>query len=269
MPDPLGDFDPTTTYDEAVLEYESASGDFWRHLSDHTVELLALQRGERVLDLPCGTGHVALGAAERVGPDGRVVALDVSERMTQLVSHKAAQLQLTNVDVGVADMTRLGRPDPPFDAVACVLGIFFAPDMPAALRSLAAQARPGGRIAVAVFGEEFFEPMRTTFVDAVRAVAPDLQVVEPWARVRTEQQLRELFDAADLTADVETCVDEVPLTSADDWWRIVMGSGLRATVGHLDPATAAGVRDRCAEEVERHGLTALRVTSRYGVAAAA
>jgi ubiquinone/menaquinone biosynthesis C-methylase UbiE len=264
---PLGAFDPLTTYDEAVSEYEDASSDFWRHLSDHTVRLLELQAGERVLDVPCGTGHSAVPAAARVGPSGRVVALDVSERMAQLVRGKAAAHGLGNLEVGVADMARLGPPDAPFDAVVCVLGIFFVPDMAAALRTLVSQVRPGGRIGVAVFGESFFEPLRTIFVEAVNHEAPDVEVIEPWSRVRTEVELRELFTDAGLrNVAIEERVDHLPLVSAEDWWRIVMGSGLRAAVERLRQDAVDRVRACCFESISRQQITALRTTSRYGIA---
>ena len=267
MPESLGAFDPTTTYDEAVSQYEDASSEFWRYLSDHTVQLLGLEPGERVLDVPCGTGHSAIPAAERVGPSGRVVALDVSERMTRVVRGKAARLGLGNVDVGVADMARIGPPEVPFDAVLCVLGIFFVADMPATLRTLVSQVRPGGRIGVAVFGESFFEPLRTTFVEAVSHEDPDADVVEPWSRVRTEAQLRELFTEAGLPeVSIEERVDDLPLASAEDWWRIVMGSGLRATVRGLHPDAVDHVRTRCAEAITRHQIATLTTTSRYGIA---
>ncbi len=266
MTESLGAFDPTTTYDDAVSEYEDASRDYWRHLSDHTVELVGLRPREWVLDVPCGTGHSAIPAAERVGPAGRVVALDASPRMTQLVRHKADRRNLDNVEVRVADMSDLGPPDRPFDAVICVLGIFFVPDMPGTLRALATQVRPGGRVAVAVFGESFFEPLRTTFVEAVQHVAPDVQVVEPWSRLRTEHQLRDLFrDAGLADVSIDERVDELPLASTDDWWRIVMGSGLRATVGRLDPDAVAQVRARCADTITRQQIRHLTTSSRYGL----
>ena len=267
MPEPLGAFDPTATYDEAVVEYEDASSEFWRHLSDHTVQLLRLRSGERVLDVPCGTGHAALPAAQHVGPSGRVVALDVSERMVALVRAKAARLALGNVEVGVADMAQLPPPGEPFDAVVCVLGIFFVLDMPAALRRLAAQARPGGRVVVAVFGESFYEPLRTTFVNAVHEVAPRIDVVEPWSRVRTEGDLRDLFEAAGLDGcQIDERIDHLPLTSPDDWWRIVMGSGLRSTVAQLTPTAAEEVRALCAAEIAHHPITRLTTASRYALA---
>lgn len=264
---PLGAFDPRTTYDEAVSEYEDASSDFWRHLSDHTLRLLELQPGERVLDVPCGTGHSAIPAAERVGPSGQVAALDVSERMARLVRDKADRLGLGHLEVGVADMAHLRPPEVPFDAVVCVLGIFFVADMPAALRTLVSQLRPGGRIGVAVFGESFFEPLRTTFVEAVEHEAPDVDVVEPWSRVRTEAELRELFSDAGLAdVSIEARVDDLPLTSAEDWWRIVMGSGLRAAVERLHPGVVERVRARCFGSISRQRIASLRTTSRYGIA---
>jgi hypothetical protein len=139
--------------------------------------------------------------------------------------------------------------------------------MPAALRALAAQARPRGRVAVAVFGESFYEPLRTTFVDAVHAVAPALEVVEPWSRVRTEADLRVLFAAAGLEgASISERVDDLPLASADDSWRIVMGSGLRSTVAQLDHDAADWVRARCTADMTRRRITRLTTISRYGVA---
>ena len=55
-------FDPTGTYDRAAEDYEVAAQLFWQHVSIRSVERLGLQRGERVLDVPCGTGS-ALPAA--------------------------------------------------------------------------------------------------------------------------------------------------------------------------------------------------------------
>lgn len=195
------------------------------------------------------------------------MALDVSERLTTLVRDKAARLGLGNLGVGVADMANLDPPEEPFDSVLCVLGIFFVPDMPAALRHLAGQARPGGRVVVAVFGESFYEPVRTIFVDAVHEVAPAVEVIEPWSRVRTATDLRDPFEAAGLDrAVIDEREDNLPLASPDDWWRIVMGSGLRSTVAQLTPAAAEEVRFRCTAEIAHRQITRLTTTTRYGLA---
>jgi hypothetical protein len=118
-----------------------------------------------------------------------------------------------------------------------------------------------------VFGESFYEPLRTTFVNSVREVAPTVEVVEPWSRVRTKTQLGDLFEATGLEGcEIHERVDDLPLASADDWWRIVMGSGLRSTVARLTPAAADEVRARCASDIEHHQITRLTTMSRYALA---
>jgi hypothetical protein len=47
------------------------------------------------------------------------------------------------------------------------------------VRRLWGWTRPGGRLAVTVFGLSFFDPMRAAFVEIVRDVRPDVEVVEP------------------------------------------------------------------------------------------
>jgi SAM-dependent methyltransferase len=61
----------------------------------------------------------------------------------------------------------------PFDIVICVFGIFFLPDMAAAVAELWRLVRPGGALAVTVWGPRFLEPATTAFWDAVGAERPD------------------------------------------------------------------------------------------------
>src|SRR5438309_1849181 len=78
----------------------------------------------------------------------------------------------------------------PFDAVVCSLGVFFAEDMAALLRSLFGLLRPGGRFAAAVFGEHVFDPMRRVFVETLGELAPDVEVLQPWRRTEDASTLR-------------------------------------------------------------------------------
>ncbi|HZQ78131.1 MAG TPA: methyltransferase domain-containing protein [Acidimicrobiia bacterium] len=264
----LGGFDPKAIYDEASRDYEDASRDFWEYISLRTVERLALRSGERVLDVPCGTGAAALRAARQVGPAGSVVGVDYADRMVAIAREKAAAAGVANLEVSVADMTAL---DPAatglFDAVVCALGLFFAEDMPALLRRLAALLRPGGRLGVAVFGEQVFEPLRPVFAEAVAELAPDLEVLEPWRRCEAEPVLREVFATAGLTdITVVTDEDRLPLRSPDDWWRIVMGSGLRRTVTAVDGPVAAELRRRGEAYIARSAIGEIVNRSRYVLA---
>ena len=268
MPEALGDFDPKATYDAGSLDYEDASRDFWQYLSTRTVERLALRSGERVLDVPCGTGPALVAAARVVGDSGRVLGVDYAEQMLAIARDKVRAAGLENVTLEVGDMTALAKPDEPYDAVVCVLGLFFVDDMPGVVRSLFDLLRPaGGRLGVTVFGERFFDPMRDVFLDAVAEVVPGFDVIQPWCRLDREDVLRAVFEDAGISdVRIETDDDRLPLPSADDWWRIVMGSGLRRTVTAIEDAAAAEVRARCDAYIAEHGVHEVVTRSRYAIA---
>jgi ubiquinone/menaquinone biosynthesis C-methylase UbiE len=264
----LGGFDPQRVYDDAAQDYEDASRDFWQYVAVRSVERLRLRPRERVVDVPCGTGPALVVAAAAVGRDGRVVGIDVAPRMVALSKERVEASGFGNVEVRVGDMVAIDPPDVLFDAVACALGVFFVDDMAALVRSLVRLVQPGsGRVLVGVFGEEFVEPMRSMFLDAVRELAPAVEVVEPWRRCERESTLRAAFSSADVDElEIVTDQDRVPLRDASDWWRVVMGSGLRRTVEQLDTSVAAEVRARCEDYIAANRVTELSTVSRYALA---
>jgi SAM-dependent methyltransferase len=122
------------------------SGDrlaFWAWYGRRTVERLRLRRGARVPDVCCGTGASTLPAAQAVGPEGQVIAVDLAGELLKLGQAKAAGLHCVECRHG--DMTDLGFPDGHFDAAVCVFGIFFVPDMKTRVAELWRMVRPGGR----------------------------------------------------------------------------------------------------------------------------
>ena len=108
-------------------------------------ELVGIARGQRVLDVACGTGVLALAAAERAGGDGRVTGLDPNDDMLAVARRKSARVEWTS---GRAES--LPFADAAFDCVVSQFGLMFFADRVAALREMARVLRPGGRLAVAV-----------------------------------------------------------------------------------------------------------------------
>jgi ubiquinone/menaquinone biosynthesis C-methylase UbiE len=267
----LKGFDPKSTYDEASRDYEDAARDFWQYISLRTVDRLGLAAGDRVLDVPCGSGASVVVAAERVSPGGEVVGIDYAEQMVAIAREKTASAGLANVQLSVADMTTLDQARlEPFDAVVCSLGLFFAGDMPDLLQSLFGLLRPGGCIGVAVFGEQVFDPMRQVFVETVAELAPEVEVLQPWRRTEDVSVLRGVFEAAAIpNVDIVTEDDRLPLRSPDDWWRIIMGSGFRRTVAALDESTAGELRKRCDAHIGNHSIDHIVSRTHYAIARAA
>jgi ubiquinone/menaquinone biosynthesis C-methylase UbiE len=106
---------------------------------------LAVQPGDRALDLGCGTGRVA----ELMAPSGAtVVGIDLAPGLIETAKERAAQRGL-DIDYRVGDCERLEDPDGTYDAVGSSVGIMFAPDHAATASELARVTKPGGRIALA------------------------------------------------------------------------------------------------------------------------
>jgi ubiquinone/menaquinone biosynthesis C-methylase UbiE len=129
-------------YDAAADTYDDPANGFWARFGQRTIDRLHLRAGERVLDACCGSGASAIPAAEAVGPAGRVIGVDLSERLIALGRAKAAARGLGQLEFRTGDVLDLKVPDASVDAAVCVFGIFFVPDMPAAIRS---PARRGWR----------------------------------------------------------------------------------------------------------------------------
>src|SRR3954451_19468697 len=81
-----------------------------RHISERLVELAGVQPGSRVLDIAAGYGEPALTAARRAGPEGRVVATDISAEMLAFGRERAEAASLGNVEFMESDASGLDFP---------------------------------------------------------------------------------------------------------------------------------------------------------------
>jgi SAM-dependent methyltransferase len=138
-----------------------------RHVSERLVELAGVRAGSRVLDVAAGYGEPALTAAREAGPDGRVVATDISAEMLAFARERAAAAGLDNLELVQSDAAGLDFPPASFDAAVSRWGIIFEPDAEAAAARVRSFLEPGARMAIASWGEPgevpFLSiPMKTT-----------------------------------------------------------------------------------------------------------
>jgi ubiquinone/menaquinone biosynthesis C-methylase UbiE len=257
-----------TTYNAAADHFDDEPLGFWDRYGRRTVARLSLPRGARVLDVACGTGASALPAAETVGPDGEVIAVDLAEKLLALGRTKASVQGLHNVEFKRGDMTALGYSNRCFDAVVCVFGVFFVADMKGLVAELWRMVKPFGKLAVTTWGPRIFEPMYSQWNEAVRAERPDLYAAfNPWDRITEPEAVRRLFEDADIPA-VEIASESgcQRLAAPEDWWTIVLGSGLRWTVEQLGPEAAPHVRERNLAWARSESVDAVETNVIYAVA---
>jgi SAM-dependent methyltransferase len=124
-----------------------------RHISERLVELADVHPGSRILDVAAGYGEPALTAARRAGPEGRVVATDISAEMLAFGRERAAAAGLGNVEFIESDAVSLDFPHESFDAAVSRWGIIFEPDAEAAAGRIRSFLKPGARIAISSWGE--------------------------------------------------------------------------------------------------------------------
>lgn len=137
-------------FDRVADTYDAVGVEWFTPIAAGLVRELAPTPGERALDVGCGRGAATTALAEAVGPDGRVLGLDLAPRM---VSSTAAGLaHLPQVELRVGDARSPGLPPASFDVVAASLVLFFLPDPASALRAWCEVLVPGGRLGIATFG---------------------------------------------------------------------------------------------------------------------
>ena len=108
--------------------------------------------GDTVLELAAGVGDTGFEAAAILGESGRLITSDFSPAMLEAARRRGAEVGLENVDYRVIDAERLELADDSVDGVLCRFGYMLMPDPAAAFAETRRVLRPGGRLALAVWG---------------------------------------------------------------------------------------------------------------------
>ena len=257
-----------STYNAAADAFDDSPLSFWDYFGKKTVDKLSLETGARVLDLCCGSGASAIPAAEAVGPSGFVIGVDLADKLLELARAKAEHRALQNISFHCADMLALDCPGESFDAVICVFGIFFVPDMSSAVREMWHFVRPGGKLAITTWGPNVLEPANGAFWRAVLNVRPELyKAFNPWDRISDPESLRDMLKKGGVDPEEVTAEKRWhPLCCDEDWWTIAMGSGYRGTIEQLRATEKTAVKEANLISIRDHGIVRLETNAVYAIA---
>lgn len=151
----------TSLKSELRHTWESAAPGWakWEHVfttgfagaTDALIDMANIQPGMRILDLACGAGSQTIQAARRVGPNGKVVASDISGTMLEHLRRNAASEGLQNIETLECAADELDKTQAPFDASMCRMGLMLFPSPSKAVEAVRLVLKPGARFAALVF----------------------------------------------------------------------------------------------------------------------
>ena len=159
----------STIADSKTLQEWRVTAPFWRKhsatirtmfapLTEALIRDAGIGAGQTVLDVAGGAGEPSLTIAERVGPKGAVTCTDAVAEMVAAAESEAQRRGLTNITFRQCVADSLPFDSNSFDAVVSRLGVMFFPDPLAALHEMLRVAKPGGRLALAVWHQNELNP---------------------------------------------------------------------------------------------------------------
>jgi ubiquinone/menaquinone biosynthesis C-methylase UbiE len=221
------------------------------------VDAAGVRTGEHVLDVACGTGVVAVAAAERVGSSGRVVGLDINGAMLAVARSLPP---VGDVTVEWVEASALDVPfsESTFDVVLCQHGLQQFPDRSVAVREMHRVLKSGGRLAANVWSRIDGSPGMMALVQALEqhvGIEAANNRRAPFA-LGDADELRRLCEEAGFNdVSVNTVVETARFASPEALVEAQLGATPLSTLGTLnEEAHQAVLRDvRAALQPYLHG----------------
>jgi ubiquinone/menaquinone biosynthesis C-methylase UbiE len=161
---------PLEAWDAIAAGYDRYVAPQEVDLANEALRLVALEPGERFLDVAAGPGGLSLPAA-RLG--AQVLATDWSPAMIERFEARVREEGLRDAEGRVMDCHALDLTDDSFDVTGSQFGVMLVPDQPRALREMVRVTKPGGRVLVIAYGPPPEIEFLQVFISALKAIAPD------------------------------------------------------------------------------------------------
>jgi ubiquinone/menaquinone biosynthesis C-methylase UbiE len=219
-------FDPQRFKEQERAGFNLVANRYERGMSlatpvvNRLLELADLREGLAVLDLATGPGMVARGAAEKVGASGRVVGIDIAEQVVELARQRASEAGLSNTSFEVMDAENLTLDDNSFDIAFISFGLMHFPEPEKALAEVLRVLKPGGKLAVAVWGQEDeVEFLKLALAVLVRNFPPPKVERPSMFRFGTPTLLTHLLETSGFgQVTTDKVILRETVTDAKDYW---------------------------------------------------
>jgi len=254
-------------YNRVASTYGRVGPDPFAYAGKGLVERIGIHEGARVLDVGVGRGANLFPAAEKVGPRGQVIGIDLAEQMLQETRAEIERRGLLNGSVLLMDAEHLTFEDASFDYALCGFAIFLFPHFEQALAEFFRVLRAGGTLGVTM---HLLGKLGIT-------VARDGALSQWYSKLISEYHEQYHFplnaggaslDLAELPTylaragfiDVHVLQEQIEFiyVDAQQWWDAKWTHGTRYSLEHMTPEILAQFKaevfDRLAEEQRPDGI---------------
>jgi ubiquinone/menaquinone biosynthesis C-methylase UbiE len=231
------------TFDVAAAHYDGSETDLWERFGVELVRWTGLSPGDKALDLCCGSGASALVAARAVGPRGKVLGVDLSARLLDLAREKAKTRDLGWAEFIQGDVEKMDFIGG-YDVCICGLALFLFEDRTKALRRMIDFVKPGGKIAISMWGEGYWEPANTLLDRCIaKKLGIEGRILDRGQCFASEHEAASLLSSAGIR-DIRVTSRASALFAAgpEAWWRIILGSGYQGVLRRLDDREVDSVK---------------------------
>ena len=246
-------------FHRASSTYDHVGPGFFAYFGRKLVEHAALPRDAHVLDVATGRGAILFPAAEAVSPNGFVNGIDFADGMAKETAREIAQGGLANAEIRQMDAEHLDFPDSTFDVILCGFALFFFPQLERALAEFRRTLKPGGRIAVSTWGDQFDQD-REWFDNLIKKYLPTRPEADQQPAssdepdFRTPEGMEKIFKAAGFTnIQVLSEVADFTYATNEEWWEERWSHGGRAPLERIEktggPEALAEFKAECLTEV--------------------
>jgi len=154
--------DQVREYKEAISDLYSRrsqtydSSEWHDRIARKLVDYSNITVGSQVLDIATGTGMVAFYAASKIGPQGSVIGIDISEGMIEKAKAKLTIFETPNIRFELGDGEALRFPPNTFDYIFCGSALIWMTDLHAALVHWQTRLKENGKVGFQAFSENAF-----------------------------------------------------------------------------------------------------------------
>jgi len=230
--------------------YDNPSLRFFPFCAEKMVDYAKIKRDQKVLDIATGTGMVAIAAAQAIGNEGRIQAIDLSESMLEQAQENMNRAGISNIDFHIMDGENLDFENNYFDVITCSYGLFFMPDMSAALKSWLRVLKPGGKIIFSSFAPSAFTPQSDLFMKHLAEY--NINPPTPrWLQLSEEELCKSMLEENGFVdAEVIQAQLGYHLKETKDWWECVQSAGYRGLYEQLPHEHRADFQKKHLTEIE-------------------